>query len=464
MQHKELEHQYYKLTEANAEMMLVMESMSDFCRFARNNSIKSIFTLHDSAGLIERFAFAHKGGIMCVAAAGWQRLEEFRKAEERGFVLAHEWKHAQELQLQTRDEYVLAMASKDTDKETVEKMKNQGFLSSYSRFRELCEDNDAFKPLAHFSNAAQLAEHAWAKGFDSYDRFASATRKGYVDNTTYTIAESHGYRNAADYHEALEKNFLDPVALEFARERGIRNAEDLARYTELTISHEKDCAHDERLLIIILTKLKQGKEVTPDKLWNSVLQQQDTYRYKDNGDLPAWFKKGMHNAKQVQEFLITNDYPKEYGVWDEKKKVFVIRKLSERKIVIDGSNVAHNSKGDKQSVPTVQNMIDLVKALKKKGFERVKVISDASLKHKLSDKEKLDTLKELCEYGEAPAERPADIFIINYVKIHHCLLVSNDQYAEWKHLDSWIEDNIDFYRLRFNIAHGQVLLPDLEEV
>ena len=69
----------------------------------------------------------------------------------------------------------------------------------------------------------------------------------------------------------------------------------------------------------------------------------------------------------------------------------------------------------------------------------------------------------LCDYNEAPAERPADINIINYVKMHHCLLVSNDNFREWKHQDSWIEDNLDFYRIGFRILDGKrVAMPDLE--
>jgi hypothetical protein len=42
-------------------------------------------------------------------------------------------------------------------------------------------------------------------------------------------------------------------------------------------------------------------------------------------------------------------------------------------------------------------------------------------------------------------------------------MVSNDQFREWKALDPWIEDNIDYYRLTFRITDSLVLLPELEK-
>ena len=64
--------------------------------------------------------------------------------------------------------------------------------------------------------------------------------------------------------------------------------------------------------------------------------------------------------------------------------------------------------------------------------------------------------------SDKPAEKAADIFIIEYVKQNHCLLVSNDTYREWKNHDPWVAQNIDFYRLTFMINDGLVILPDFE--
>ena len=125
--------------------------------------------------------------------------------------------------------------------------------------------------------------------------------------------------------------------------------------------------------------------------------------------------------------------------------------------------MAHNSKGNGQSKAYVGNMIRLVEELKKRGFTEITIISDASLKHKLADGERLNKLKEMVEYTVAPAENPADIFIIQYVKRHRCLLVSNDTFHEWKIKDPWTAENVDYYRISFMINNDGVLLPDLDQ-
>jgi hypothetical protein len=35
-------------------------------------------------------------------------------------------------------------------------------------------------------------------------------------------------------------------------------------------------------------------------------------------------------------------------------------------------------------------------------------------------------------------------------------------FRDWKKLEPWIEDNIDFYRIRFRIEGDKVLLPGLK--
>ena len=109
------------------------------------------------------------------------------------------------------------------------------------------------------------------------------------------------------------------------------------------------------------------------------------------------------------------------------------------------------------------NVIRLVKELRNRGFNDISIIADASLRHRIEDKDKLNELKKMVEYQEAPAENPADIFIIQYVKQEHCLLVSNDLFRKWKKLDPWVAQNIDYYRIAFMIKEDMVLLPDLDK-
>ena len=68
----------------------------------------------------------------------------------------------------------------------------------------------------------------------------------------------------------------------------------------------------------------------------------------------------------------------------------------------------------------------------------------------------------MATYLEAPRETAADVFLIQYVKKNHCLLISNDTFKEWKVQDAWTAENIDFYRLAFMIKGDQVLMPDIK--
>ena len=178
--------------------------------------------------------------------------------------------------------------------------------------------------------------------------------------------------------------------------------------------------------------------------------------------MPPWFTKAFENIYSIKEFLKTNDNVKEYGHYDADGEFFEAKKLRDRKVVIDGSNVAHKSVGKDNSKPFFANILLMVKELKKRGITEITVISDAALKYRIGDKELLPALEKECEYLEAPAETSADVFIIKYVKQHHCLLISNDTFREWKAADPWIATNIDYYRLTFMINNDTVLIPDLD--
>ncbi len=72
-------------------------------------------------------------------------------------------------------------------------------------------------------------------------------------------------------------------------------------------------------------------------------------------------------------------------------------------------------------------------------------------------------IKELCRYSETPQGIPADMYLIAQVKKHHCLLVTNDTFSDWKLREKWVEDNIGYYRIKFMINGDVVLLPHMEK-
>ena len=105
----------------------------------------------------------------------------------------------------------------------------------------------------------------------------------------------------------------------------------------------------------------------------------------------------------------------------------------------------------------------MVKFLVEKGFNDITVFTDLSVKHRLLDKEHLPEIQKLCKFQYTPSEKPADIFLIGYVKQNHCLLVTNDKFRDWKVLDPWVAQNIDYYCLAYMIKDEMVLMPDIQD-
>ncbi|MCY7408694.1 MAG: hypothetical protein LH473_00330 [Chitinophagales bacterium] len=261
----------------------------------------------------------------------------------------------------------------------------------------------------------------------------------------------------------MQRGFDSGQDLKLARELKVRDRDDFHKLTDLKfVQSSAKCSIDESILLVLLSKLPDDKKVSINKLSELFEKGKEEYRFADTGEMPEWFETTLNDRGAVIHFITKNESIKKYGHYYSDGEYFETSKLRERDVVIDGSNVAYNSKGNAESKPYLKNIIILIHELKRIGFTGVTVIVDASLKHRIADADKLKELKELANYMEAPAENPADIFIIQYVKRNHCLLVSNDTFREWKLTDPWSAENIDFYRMSFMITGETVLLPDIK--
>jgi len=438
------------------------ESMKDFHRFIEYHHLKTLFVIDDEKNPSSLFAVAHQGGLLQQPTLGYHAMEDFIAAEERKFPDAASWYEAQSMGYSSYDEYKLVKDAGISDKAAFEKMKAEGYVEGFREFNSRKDAVPVFSSAGNFNNPFELYTFCTGKGFSSYAQFKDASEKGFIDAATYVIATEHQYKSAADYEAGTKAGYQTGGELAKARELKIRDKNDFQKYVDLQYLHSTGCTHDQRVMLVLLSKLPQGKKVSVNKLTELHRQAVDEYRYEDSKEMPLWFTVSFDGTKSITEFLTHNDNGKKYGLFFSDGEYFETNLLQERNVVIDGSNVAHSSSGDEKAKPYVENIIKVVNELKKKGFVEITVIADASLKHRLVDKDKLPELKKICEYMEAPAENPADIFIIQYVKRAHCLLVSNDTFRDWKHMDSWVADNIDYYRLSFMIKGDTVLLPDLE--
>ena len=167
----------------------------------------------------------------------------------------------------------------------------------------------------------------------------------------------------------------------------------------------------------------------------------------------------LENISTNMEVLDTDELTenKYFGEYFRKKSI------KSQMIVIDGSNVAYASVGETKKRPLVKNILLMVKHLQKEGFTDISVFTDAATQHRFGDEEHMSELKKLCKFQYTPGKEAADKFLYTYVRQNGCLLITNDQFNDWKLKDSWVAHHLNHYRCTFIINEDTVVLPDLSE-
>ena len=96
--------------------------------------------------------------------------------------------------------------------------------------------------------------------------------------------------------------------------------------------------------------------------------------------------------------------------------------------IVDGSNVAFHRVGKGKG--RIKNIKVIIKTLEKKGFD-VKVVIDASLRHRIDKPSELERLIREGKIIQAPPGSPADYFILKMAEDLNAIIVSNDMYRDW---------------------------------
>jgi hypothetical protein len=455
-------HHYTKVKLEQAAMLMEFASLSELYTYSETYQLNNIFILSGNEDEALQFAVVHNNVLMRHATMGYETLADFHLSFQNDFPDAATYYAALAEGYKKYEEYKLVKEAGIASKDVFEKMRNNGFIKGFTDFNEMLLSGDRLPQIEHFANPYLLYKFAVDNGFANYNEFKEAFVKGFTDSITMKIAAENGFANGADYKEAITLGFRNNAELQLARKEKIRDSADLSRREELAFTGNNENSFDQRLLMVLLSKIEQGKKISLNKLHDLFQKSLDEYRYADSNEVPGWFTKAFDDPEQLISFLQKEVQLKKYGEYDADGGFFQINLMQDRKVVIDGSNVAYNSNGNNASKPYVSNLLKLTAFLQKKGFSEITVIADASLKRKLADAEKLAELEKRVDYLIAPSENPADVFIINYVKTTHCLLVSNDNFREWKMLDPWVAANIDFYKLSFMIKGEEVLMPDLK--
>lgn len=109
-----------------------------------------------------------------------------------------------------------------------------------------------------------------------------------------------------------------------------------------------------------------------------------------------------------------------------QKRNRIPRQERSGKALVDGSNVAHSSEGEKARL---RNIELVVARLEEDGLEPI-VVVDAALRHQIDDAQKYEALIEGGEIRQAPAGTDADWFILSFARELNAYIVSNDRFRD----------------------------------
>ncbi len=94
--------------------------------------------------------------------------------------------------------------------------------------------------------------------------------------------------------------------------------------------------------------------------------------------------------------------------------------------LVDGSNVAHSSEGEKARLENISLIVD---KLLEEGFEPI-VVADAALRHQIDDSSAYERMVEEGKIRQAPAGTDADYFILSFARELDASVVSNDRFRD----------------------------------
>ncbi len=447
---------HFTYLKANVRGVAVIEldGFMDFCKYAEQHHIKEIFLLENET----KFGLLHQQIMFEIPANGFKTLEDGRTATHNKFPSAELFYTAIAEGISNYDWYILKNKHGIQDLNILKKLQDEGYIEGYEVFKK--ELQQTVKNLPIFENAYDFYLYANENEFESVQEYLAGISKGFITALSYKAATKLGYEDYDNYKKGFENNFPDNDTYQKAKELNITNHAEYTSKLNLELSYP-ELTHDQNLFLLLLSKLEQGKKVSLYKLKTLFENQLEEYKNK-NGKLFHWFTVALNTDQDYVSFLQENKDVAQFISFDADGEFIDVFQLKNRSVVIDGSNVAHNSQNNKPDRPSIANLLRMVRFLKTKGFTDILIIADASLRHKLVDLNKLSQLNQEAKYIIAPAGVAADIYLIQHVKRKHCLIISNDTFKQYKQHDRWVAMNIDYYRLTFMIDENEVLMPDIE--
>jgi hypothetical protein len=120
-----------------------------------------------------------------------------------------------------------------------------------------------------------------------------------------------------------------------------------------------------------------------------------------------------------------------------------------RTVIVDGSNVAHSSEGER---PLLENIRAVRDKLVEEGYEPV-ILADAALRHQIDEENAFEEMIESGEIKQAPAGTDADYFILSFARELEATIVSNDRFKDRLEAFPEVRDRV----IRYMIVNGEVV-------
>jgi len=328
-------------------------------------------------------------------------------------------------------------------------------IIKYFHTPNLKNDNDIYRlniNHAKFSDFDEMLNSIQA-GFETKEEYMSFKESGFESKEELTTAKKKKFENAEDYHRASELGIID-----FERYQIYLDIESEAKALKFKYPEEV-------LLKDTLSEPSYSNTNTPypiDSIFSSWVTKTNQFYTRNIGIIPRNMKFFKQDKNYIS-IILDNEFVKEKYYSNKQSNQLFFRqhkKISNDSIIIDGSNVAWvNQSSNEGGVPSTSNIIMLLTQLKTEySFKEVITIVDAALIHQVEDSDKLQELITKKSVIVAPASSDADDFLIQEVKAHKALLITNDTFKDWKEKDSWINENIDFFRIPFMIINGRISL------
>lgn len=410
---------------------------------------------------------------MCfkLKSKNYKNLDDYEDAVSKLFPNSADYYEARKGSFFTYKEFDDCRRTGIVDRTVYQKAAKLGFVDNFDKFKDKVERNSATLPTLFtpekFDTAMKIYEFAISKGFKDYGDFDKAFFLGFSDQFTYDEAKSKGFTYAEDYFAAVKMGFTSLKEFQEAKHMKISSKFEYDKYLQLKNASNNGTRGFDEIQLLKALKSHESKKLPLKKIKELLAKAQEEYLVENEGvkALPEWYVQRLSTEENLVLFLSSDKELKDFGVYDKEGEYFEVSRISTDVIYLDGSNVAYNSSNreDRQK-PKLKNIKAVAEELVKLRYKEIRVIADASLKHKLEDKNDLDDLKKLVKYMESPANTSADEFLLEILKKDKCYIISNDTFREWKIKDVWVAENIDKLRIPFMIDAGKVTLSGIDRL